>query len=147
MVRSLVVREWLAGASAGGTVFAWVSDTSVAVARRAAGAGSRFIDAVLGELLVQGVAIDAQACGGLDLDAVARLEDLLDQLALDLAHDAVVQVAGIRAGAADALANQLDGQAAEVGSATAMANRPGGCLAAKLGRKVLDRRARRRCPG
>ena len=107
-------------------------------------AGAGLVDAVLGELLVQGVAVDAQAGGGLDLDAVAGLEDLLDQLALDLADDPVVQVVGGRAGGADALADQLDGQGAEVGAAAAMADRPGGRLAAELRRQVLDESARAR---
>ena len=68
---------------------------------------SSLVEAELGELLVQGVAVDAQPGGGLDLDAVARLEDLLDQLALDPADDPVVQVVRRRAGGADALADQL----------------------------------------
>src|SRR4051812_35470827 len=34
------------------------------------------VDPVLGELLVQGVAVDAQAGGGLDLDPLARLQHL-----------------------------------------------------------------------
>src|SRR5690242_9466781 len=63
-----------------------------------AAAGLVLVDAELGELLVQGVAVDAQAGGGLDLDALAGLEDLLDQLALDLADDPVVQVVGAGAG-------------------------------------------------
>src|SRR3954451_16841042 len=66
---------------------------AVAVPLRSAG-GAGLVDAVLGELLVQGVAVDAQPGGGLDLDAVAGLEDLLDQLSLDLADDPVVQVIG-----------------------------------------------------
>ena len=50
-------------------------------------------------------------------------EDLLDQLALDLADDPVVQVVGVGAGGADALADQLGGQRGEV--AAAGADRPG----------------------
>ena len=61
---------------------------------------------------MQRVAVDTQAGGGLDLDAVAGLEHLLDQLALDLADDAVVQVVGVGPRGADALADELDGQAA-----------------------------------
>ena len=44
---------------------------------------------------MQGVAVDAQPGGGLDLDAIAGLEDLLDQLALDPADDPIVQVVGV----------------------------------------------------
>src|SRR3954447_19826159 len=95
---------------------------AVAVPLRSAG-GAGLVDAVLGELLVQGVAVDAQAGGGLDLDAVAALEDLLDQLALDLADDPVVQVVGGRARGADALADELDGQGSEVGGTAAVADR------------------------
>ena len=73
---------------------------------------------------MQRVAVDAKAGGGLDLDAVAGLEHLLDQLALNLADDAVVKVVGAGPRAADALADKLDGQAAEV-AAAAMADRPG----------------------
>ena len=104
------------------------------------------VDAVLGELLVQGVAVDAEAGGGLDLDAVAGLEDLLDQLALDLADDPVVQVVGVRAGGADALADQLGGQGGEVAAAAA-ADRPGGGLAAELRGQVLDGQLGARRPG
>src|SRR3954462_15470732 len=64
------------------------------------------IDPELGELLVQGIAVDAEAGGGLDLDALAGLQHLLDQFALDLADDPAVEVAGARAGGADALAGQ-----------------------------------------
>ena len=44
-------------------------------------------------------------------------QDLLDQLALDLADDPVVQVVGVGAGGADALADQLGGQGGEVAAA------------------------------
>ncbi len=64
----------------------------VAVAVLGAGRRSGLVEAELGELLVQRVAVDAQAGGRLDLDAVARLEHLLDQLALDPADDPVIQV-------------------------------------------------------
>ena len=87
---------------------------------------------------MQRVAVDAKAGGGLDLDAVASLEHLLDQLALNLADDAVVKVVGAGPRAADALADELDGQAAEVAAAAAMADRPGRGFSAQLGRQVFD---------
>jgi len=86
---------------------------------------------------VQRVAVDAKAGGGLDLDAVASLEHLLDQLTLNLADNAVVKIVGTGPRAADALADKLDGQAAEV-AAAAMADRPGRGFSAQLGRQVFD---------
>ena len=56
---------------------------------------------------MQGIPVDAQPGGGLDLDAVAGLEDLLDQLAFDAADDPVIQVVGRWPGGADADADQL----------------------------------------
>ena len=67
-----------------------VASDSFAVALGSSSTRRGFIDPVLGELLVQRVAVDAQAGGRLDLDAVTSLKDLLDQLALDLADDPVV---------------------------------------------------------
>ena len=104
----------------------------------------RLVDAELGELLVQGVAVDAQPGGGLDLDAVAGLEDLLDQLALDPADDPVVQVVGRRAGGADALADQLGAQRGQVGAAAPRPDRPRHALAPQLRRQVLDQQLRAR---
>src|SRR4051794_13527707 len=109
---------------------------AVAIGMAGGAADLVLVDAELGELLVQGVAVDAQAGGGLDLDALARQEDLLDQLALDLADDPVVQVVGAGAGGADALADQLGGQGDEV--APPGSDRPGGRLAPKLRGEVVD---------
>ena len=91
---------------------------------------------------MQGVAVDAQPGGGLDLDAVAGLEDLLDQLALDLADDPVVQVVGARAGGADALADQLGGQGGEVGR-----RRGGGSAGGRPRRGAAGAGARRSARG
>ena len=95
---------------------------------------------------MQGVAVDAQPGGGLDLDAVAGLENLLDQLALDLADDPVVEVVGRGPGGADALADQLGGQRVQVAAAAVRIGR-GADLAAELGRQVLDRQLGARRPG
>src|SRR5512135_226499 len=114
----------------------------LAVARAGAGTGALaavafvVVDPEFGELLVQGVPVDAEAGGGLDVDALAGLEHLLDQLALDLADDPVMQVVGGGAGGADALADQLGGQGPEVGPAGADGS--GGGLAPQLRRQVRD---------
>src|SRR4051794_12511885 len=72
MMGSLVIGGRVAGGRPGGKV------VDVAVAMRPA-ARRRLVDAVLGQFLVQGVAVDPEPRGGLDLHAVAGLEHLLDQ--------------------------------------------------------------------
>ena len=47
------------------------------------------------------VPVDPQPRGGFDLNALARLQDLLDQLALDLADDPIVEVVCAGAGGTD----------------------------------------------
>src|SRR5271166_3303904 len=137
-------RTGIARPGAGSGVVIEIADTAVAVALGSTRAGGGFVDAILGKLLVQRVAVDAKAGGGLDLDAVASLEHLLDQLALNLADNAVVKIVGAGPRAADALADKLDGQAAEV-AAAAMADRPGRGFSAQLGRQVFDEELGTRC--
>ena len=67
------------------------------------------VEAVFLEFFVEGVAIDAEAGGGLDLNAVARGKDLLDQLALDLADDHLVQLVRAWTGGLNALADEFGG--------------------------------------
>jgi hypothetical protein len=57
------------------------------------------------EFLVEGVAIDAEAAGGFDLDAFAFVEDLFDDFALDAVDDTAVDVVGFGAGVAQAQMN------------------------------------------
>src|SRR5262249_24739661 len=53
----------------------------------------RILEAELLQLLVQGVAIDPQPRRGLDLDAIAGEEHLLNQLPFHETDDAIVKVA------------------------------------------------------
>ena len=81
----------------------------VGLGREAVGVAG-VVDPVVSELLVQGVSVDPQAGGGLDLDSLAGDQNLLDQLALDEANDPVVEVVGLGAGGADAGADEFGGQ-------------------------------------
>ena len=53
------------------------------------------VQPVVFDFLVQRVAVDAEAFGGLDLHAVALAEHLLDHLALDAVDDLAVQVGDV----------------------------------------------------
>src|SRR5262245_23444618 len=65
------------------------------------------VEAILFELLVERVAVDAEAAGGLDLHAGAFLEDLVDDFAFDRIDDACVDVVGLGAGVGQPDADEL----------------------------------------
>src|SRR6266478_5244366 len=62
---------------------------------------------VVAHLLVQRVAIDAEAGGGFYLHVVTLLQDLLDQFAFDAADELVVELAFVGRDGLDAGADQL----------------------------------------
>src|SRR5438552_5516457 len=66
---------------------------------------------ILAELLVQRVAVDAEARRRLDLHLIAHLQDLLDQLALDAADEFLVERALLRRHALNAGPDQVLDQA------------------------------------
>src|SRR5579871_1556067 len=74
----------------------------------------RVLERKLAQLLVQGIAIDAEAGGGLNLDVVAQLHDLLDQLAFNSSDQAFVQVPLFRGQTLNADADQMLNQAQHI---------------------------------
>jgi hypothetical protein len=80
-----------------------VTTTSIAVGQQIASGRTAFINAILRELLVEGIAVNAKARSGLDLNTVTCLKDLLNQLSLDLADDPVVKIIGGSTSSTDAL--------------------------------------------
>ena len=88
---------------------------------------------------MEGIAVDSQSRGSLDLDAVTALKDLLDQLAFNLSDDAVVQIVGDGTGRGDTLSNELGTKSGEIGSTNLSgADWPWWWLSPKLGGQELD---------
>ena len=80
------------------------------------------------------IAIDSQSRSGFDLDAVAGLKNLLDQLSFDLAHDSIVQVIRSRSSRTDSLTNKLAAKHRQIGSSRFGSNRTWRWLSPKLWR-------------
>src|SRR4029453_9532186 len=72
------------------------------------------VEAVLFELFVKRVAVDAEATGGFDLHAGAFLKDLVDSFAFDRIDDASVDVVGVGAGVGQSDADKFLGKSVEI---------------------------------
>src|SRR5207248_9298000 len=107
---SSVVRSWMLrmASSSWGRFVTWpLLRAGYKPAPRRSPPGRGRVLLVAAHLVMQRVAVDAEALGGVDVDPVAQDEHLLDQLALHALHHAVVQVALLGRHALDGRLHQL----------------------------------------